>query len=246
MNFSSSIRDNENKSQEVAKFENKAHFYYIDIQEDAKKKSQVLLYGKIKMEGTETMASACIVVEGMQRSYYVFKRDNDSITLEQTQQEIVKKIEKRHPNIAKDMKTKPVTNKYYNFELDIARGSVEVIKISYSFDLPVLDVDFEGEAYNGIIGGTYKPTELFLIKNKIMGPCWLEISDFKVSKQKELTHCDVEIRVESRYDIQTVGQIMEVPKLKAVSLSLVREKDGNGNIKVIAGLYTSSYDVESV
>ena len=206
----------------------------------------MLLYGKMKIEGTDNMASACIIVEGMQRCYYVFKRAHEDMTLEAAQDEIVKKIEKRHPNIAKSMKVKPVTDKFYNFELDIARGSVEVIKISYSFDLPILEVDFEGVAYNGIIGGTYKPTELFLIKNKIMGPCWLEISDFKVSRQKELTHCDIEARVESRYDVQTIGQIMEVPKFKAVSLSLIREKDGNGNIKVIAGLYTTNYDVESV
>ncbi len=233
---------------EVEIFENKAHFYYIDIQEDVRRdKGQLFLYGKVKTKGG-SFASCCIVIKDMLRTYYIFKRDNENVNLNDTLEEVQKKIEKRHNNIAKHISfsMKPVTDKHYCFELDIARGNVECVRVSYSFALPPLEIDFEGTNYNGIIGSTYKPTELFLIENGIKGPSWLNISDFKVSAQKEFSHCEVEMTVETSLDVLKMDNQPDPPKFKALSVSLIRDKDGNNDIKVIAGLYTQNYDVENV
>lgn len=245
MDFTS--KHQEDRKVEVETFENKAHFYYIDVQEDTRRdKGQLFVYGKIKTKD-RGVASCCIAIKDMERTFYIFKRDNESCKIDDALTEVRNKIEKRHPNLAKaNLKYEIVTNKYYNFELDIARGNVQCIKVTYSFAHQPLDIDFEGINYNGIIGSTYKSTELFLIENRIMGPSWLEVSDFKISAQKEFSHCDIELTVESRYDTIPLPNQPDPPKLKAMSVSLIRDKDGNNDIKVIAGLYIPNYDVENI
>lgn len=225
--------------------DNKAHFYYIDIQEDFTNKSRLLLFGKVKVKGKPPV-SCCVAVHGMERRYYFFKKENDNVTIEQTQEEVMKKIEKRHPRFYKNVKSEIVTDKYYCFELDIARGNVSVVQVTYPFSDPPLDLDFEGVYYNGMIGGTYKPQELFVIDNKIMGPCWLEIEDFKLQETKSHSHCQLELSVEFPEDVSVLKGMHEIPKFSAISLSLIRDKDKDKEIKAIVGLYTTNYDVENV
>ena len=158
----------------------------------------------------------------------------------------MKKIEKRHPRFYKNIKSEIVNDKHYCFELDIARGKVEVVRVTYPFSDPPLDIDFEGVYYNGMIGGTYKPQELFVIDNKVMGPCWLEVEDFKISETKSHSHCHVEMSVECPEDVCVAKGNQEIPKFSIMSVSLIRDKDKDKEIKAIVGLYSNNYDVENV
>lgn len=225
----------------------KLHFYWIDIQEDYRKKSLVHLYGKVRLENGQC-ASACLTVENMQRTYYFIKRENETITLANLENELSQKIQKRHSAIFKEMKLKQVTDKYYAFELDIARGQVEAIEVSYSFDLPPLDLPFEADNYKGIIGKSYKTTELFVITNRLMGPCWLEVENFTKLDHKEMSSCEYEFRVKSAHDVEEAAakECGEPPKCKLVSVSLVKEKEGANEIKAITCLFHDDYDIENV
>jgi DNA polymerase alpha subunit A len=158
----------------------------------------------------------------------------------------MKKIEKRHGRFYGDIKSEIVTDKHYCFELDIARGKVEAIKVSYSFAKPPLDVDFEGTYYNGIVGKTYKPQELFVIENRIMGPSWLEIEDFTILPKLTHSYCQYELSIEDMGDVYQAKGNQPVPKFSAVSVSMVRDKDKGQQIKALVALYTNNYDVESV
>jgi DNA polymerase alpha subunit A len=158
----------------------------------------------------------------------------------------MKKIEKRHGRFYADIKSEIVNDKHYCFELDIARGKVEVVKVTYNFAKPPLDVDFEGVYYNGIIGKTYKPQELFVIENRIMGPSWLDIEDFKIIPRLTHSYCQIELSVEDLGDVYPAKGNQPVPKFSAVSVSMVRDKDKSQQIRALVALYTSSYDVESV
>lgn len=247
--FRAQVQDPEQdyKAESIYTDQNVGYFYYIDIHEDPKKKSKLYLYGKLKLKGEkDKYASCCISVNNMERCYYFIKRANEDITLEQVLDEVTKKIEKRHPALSKHIKVKMEKNKYYAFELDIARDQVEAVRIRYSFDLPPLEIDFEGNTYNGILGRTYKPAELFVIKNRVMGPGWLEVHNFRVPNTKESSNCQIEISVESMGDLQTTKAIQEVPKFKAISVSLLRDREGDNGIKALVALYTPDYDIESV
>ena len=164
------------------------------------------------------------------------------------EEELKKKIEKRHPQFAKEMKFKKVTDKYYNFELDIARDKIECIRVRYPFSYPPLEIDFAGVKYHGIIGTTYKPSELVIIENKLMGPCWLEVDDAKVSwGRHENSHCRLELSVDSVERIIGLRSgVEEVPKFSMMSVSLIKDKTGDNPIRIISALYSASYDVENV
>ncbi len=146
------------------------------------------------------------------------------------------------------MKFKKVTDKHYNFELDIARDKIECIRIRYPFSFPPLEIDFAGVKYHGIIGTTYKPSELVVIENKLMGPCWLEVEDARVNwGRHENSHCRLELSVDSVERIIGLkpGE-EEVPKFSMMSVSLIKDKTGDNPIRIISALYTSNYDVEIV
>lgn len=53
--------------------ENKAQFYFIDVQEDFSNKSRLLVFGKVRVKGQDPV-SCCLVVHNMERRYYFFKR----------------------------------------------------------------------------------------------------------------------------------------------------------------------------
>lgn len=158
----------------------------------------------------------------------------------------MKKIEKRHSRFYKEIRSELVQDKHYCFELDIARGKVEVVKVTYPFHLPPLDIEFEGTYYNGILGKTYKPTELFVIENKIMGPCWLEVEDFKILPKNQYSHSQIEISIDDPFDVTLAKGNLPVPRFSAVSVSMIRDKDKSQEIRAIVALYTDNYDVENV
>jgi DNA polymerase alpha subunit A len=222
-------------------------FYWMDIQEEYRKKSLVHLYGKVKLENGKS-ASACLTVENMQRNYYFIKRVNENVKLADVENEVSQKIQKRHPQIFKDIKLKQVTDKHYAFELDIARGQVEAIEVTYSFDHAPLEIPFEGDSYKGLIGKTYKTTELFVINNKLMGPCWLEVENFTKMDNKDYSTCEYEFRVKSIYDVETAEskEAGDPPRCKLMSVSLVKDKEGGNEIKAITALYNDNYDIENV
>lgn len=225
----------------------KLHFYWMDIQEEFRKKSLLHLYGKVRLENGQC-ASACLTVENLQRTYYIVKRVNENINLDQVADEVSQKIQKRHPAIFKEVKIKKVTDKYYAFELDIARGKIEAIEVTYSFDHAPLEIPFEGDTYKGIIGKTYKTTELFVILNDLMGPCWLEVENFTRVENKEFSTCDYEFKVRSSYDVEAPNhkEAGDPPKCKMMSINLVKDKEGGNEIRAITAYYNDNYDIENV
>lgn len=78
-NFSASGNlDKERSSYTLDLVEDKARFYYIDVQEDFHDKSRLLVFGKVKVKDRDPV-SCCLVVNGMERRYYFFKKENESV-----------------------------------------------------------------------------------------------------------------------------------------------------------------------
>lgn len=225
-----------------------AQFYWTDIQEDFKKRSQIFVYGKVRAsdeKGKSRDVSACLIVKNICRTIYIIKRPEDKFSLDDVEKEILQKIQKKH-SFGNEIKIKKITDRYYNFELDIARGNVEALQIKYSFDLPELRIDFAGQTYNGIIGTTYKPSELFVLTNKLMGPCWIDVDNFEDCSDQKQSSCRVEMKIDSLSDVGPSKKGIPTPKFSIASVSLVKEKANEGHISTIVLLYNSDYDIENV
>lgn len=70
--------DTEKQAYELDLVENKAQFYFIDVQEDFLNKSRLLVFGKVKVKGRDPV-SCCMVVHNMERRYFFFKKENENI-----------------------------------------------------------------------------------------------------------------------------------------------------------------------
>lgn len=76
--FSPDLDSVEEKKYDLDLHDGKAQFYLIDVQENFNDKSTALVYGKVKVKGSDPV-SCCIAVKNMERCYYFFKRENDQV-----------------------------------------------------------------------------------------------------------------------------------------------------------------------
>ena len=70
----------EEKKYELDLSDNKAQLYLIDVQEDFLNRSRLLVFGKIKVKG-QAPVSCCLAVNGMERRYYFFKKENENVVI---------------------------------------------------------------------------------------------------------------------------------------------------------------------
>lgn len=71
--------------------------------------------------------------------------------------------------------SKSVSRKYA-FELDGIPAESDYLKVVYAFSEPEIDPKTEGATFSKIFGCKGGALELFLLKRKLMGPCWIKIA----------------------------------------------------------------------
>lgn len=65
----------------------------------------------------------------------------------------------------------------YAFDLPISKNERKYLKVKYDFKFPAFKADSSGNNFDCILGTTYTALELFIIKRRIYGPCWLTIKN---------------------------------------------------------------------
>ncbi|GAU26038.1 hypothetical protein TSUD_224990 [Trifolium subterraneum] len=97
----------------------------------------------------------------------------------------------------------PVKRKYAFERSDIPAGENYVVKINYPFKDTALPVDLKGESFCALLGARSSALELFLIKRKIKGPSWLQVSNFSTcTASQRVSWCKFEVTVDSPKDIR--------------------------------------------
>lgn len=169
----------------------KVAFFISDMVECMTDKSILYLIGKIAFENK--YYSTCVKIEDVCRELYVFPRMG--YTADQVQEEINQLLTKSH-NKAK-IEISKVTRKYcFELNLDSRNEDTEIIKISYSFKIPLLSwLKQTGETYKGVIGASYTPTELFMMQKNIQGPIWVDINHLDFNVQQPFTREYINARV---------------------------------------------------
>ena len=83
----------------------------------------------------------------------------------------------------KGFKCKMVKRKYC-FEMPIPHGEHKFLKIKYPADKngKPLPSNLTGNTFECIFGANQSMLELFILKRKIKGPCWITIKNPKVLK----------------------------------------------------------------
>ncbi|EGC31947.1 hypothetical protein DICPUDRAFT_49884 [Dictyostelium purpureum] len=242
-------------------------FFLLSTEED--RQGKIILFGKIKTNTTtdkkkdkksttstatsgDKYSSCCIFVENMIRNVFFLPRDyildesGESTTIQTTDERIEKEIKSlMEKNRIKDYKIKKV-KRTSAFDYQVAHKNLpiseelNVWKVSYPSTHPALPNDIQGSTFRCAYGITSSPSELFLLKRKIMGPSWLTISagyqmEFSIGQKK--SYCRYEIKTKSFKDITPSKAIKPSPPLVVMSISTKSlVKDSSHEIVMISAV----------
>jgi DNA polymerase alpha subunit A len=103
------------------------------------------------------------------------------------------------------------------------RRSIAVVDILAVHTEPALPLDLSGKTFSRVFGTNTSAFELFVLKRKIMGPCWLDVREPEFS-DKAATWCKLEILVTDPKTINPFSDSddsapKEMPPLTVMSLS---------------------------
>ncbi|MBW0461024.1 hypothetical protein O181_000739 [Austropuccinia psidii MF-1] len=203
-------------------------FFWLDFYEVA---GDLYLFGKVFDQLSSKYVACCVIVENIERNLFVLPRstivDDDGLEVEPTEDDVYDEIEevlKSHGII--EFKAKLVERKYCFEQRDIPQHSNKWHKVVYSYAKPPIPSQTTGRTFSKVFGTGTSAFELFLLKRKIMGPCWLDIKEaFPSSRPTPLSWCKLEVHVKDPKMISPFGDSdntapKETPPLNILSMSL--------------------------
>ena len=267
-------------NQHVAKNNGAAIVYWMDAKElpceVAHDPGSVVLFGRMPLNPGNGMpiswASCCVRVQNMERCVYVTPK-SDSTALQ-----VVGELNElcRRRNIHDKRTIKPVRRRYAFEEPGIPREESDWFKLKYPASAPPLfgsaeDEDFAAERFHHIdklFGARRSLLELFLVKRRVMGPCYLRLQRrspavagsipaavqppvFRLVPSKErISHCAIEIAVSDPKAVNPaettmIASLPVSPPLVAMSISLHSQLDASGSKnEIVAIAVTVERDVD--
>ncbi|KAL9933797.1 hypothetical protein V8E36_007455 [Tilletia maclaganii] len=202
-------------------------FFWMDYSEMPD--GTIHLIGKVKDRRSGKYVSACLTVEGVERCLFLLPREHTKVNGHLT--DTVPSdddVEDELDEVTKKLDIERYLSKWvdrnYAFELPGVPSKARYLKIRYGFDYPPLPLDISGRTFSRIFGTNTSAFELFVVKRKIMGPCWLNVQDALVNREKAVSHCKAEFRVEDPKNIAPFPETdenapKEVPPLNIMSIS---------------------------
>ena len=112
-------------------------------------------------------------VKGKARGTLTQEEENKLLTNVYTELEEMRK--RRFKDISM-LKCKGVHRKYC-FETPLEHGEHKILKIKYPASMPPLPANLTGNTFESVFGTQQSMLELFILKQKIKGPCWLTIKN---------------------------------------------------------------------
>ena len=202
------------------------HFFWFDHFES---QGTVHLFGKVWDQSSKRYVSCSVSVGGIERCVFLQPRDrmlvnghpSDKVPGEDDVYEEFDAIRARHGIQA--WLGKWVTRKYA-FELPDVPAEGEYMKVKYGFDEPQLPMDVSGATFARAFGTNTSAFELFVVKRRIMGPCWLRIENASVRNDAPQTWCKLELEVDEPKSVAPFADTdanapKEMPPVTIMSLS---------------------------
>lgn len=217
-------------NEETGEEEEYVRMYWLDAVEH---NGLVYLFGRVPImdETTKKMTtvSCCVIVHGCERNLFVLPRtlpnqyNGERCDMGKVLGEISKSLMPTLIPSQQDRKFKcKVVKRKYAFEYeDIPREESNYLKVVYSakFAAPNVKQCTGGEYYERIFGATSSAVELFVLKRKLLGPCWIEIKKPKMTNEA-VSWCRLELSVQDPKWVVKVTESIPAPPLVSMCLSI--------------------------
>jgi DNA polymerase alpha subunit A len=228
-----------NENMKVPQKDGVVSMFWIDAHEEQNlNNGEIYLFGKVWIPEAKRFVSCSLIVGGLERVAYVLPKMSDERPLKERLASIYEELEKLRSKKFSYIKKWmcKLVKRQYAFELPIPHGEGEYMKIKYSAAYPPLPSNLKGETFDHIFGVNTSMLELFLVKRKIKGPCWLTIKNAKTDIAFKNTWSKLEIRVDNFKDIEvTVDDLnRESPPLVTMNIAMKTTKHEKNNTNEIA------------
>ncbi|WFC99288.1 DNA-directed DNA polymerase [Malassezia yamatoensis] len=220
------------------------HFFWFDHYEI---QGTIHLFGKVWDKTSQQYVSCSVSVGGIERCVFLQPRNKMLVNGHPSdrvpgEDEVYEEFDTvRSKQGIQAWLGKWVTRKYA-FELPDVPEEGQYMKVKYGFDEPQLPMDLSGATFARAFGTNTSAFELFVVKRKIMGPCWLRLEDVSLRKDAPQTWCKLELEVDDPKSVapfsDTDGNApKETPPLTIMSLStrsVVNYKENKREIVAIS------------
>jgi len=211
--------------------------FWMDV---AERNGDILVFGKVPVENTAPngkttithYVSCCATVKNNVRNLFVLprKKDNGEYESMMDVHSEVKSVLQPSciPHVAGATWAGKVVKRKYAFDdVSIPREETQYLKVIYNakYPVPPSEVCTAGGQYiQRILGAGASTLENFIIKRKLMGPCWIRIRN-PVACNVFTTWCKLELEVNnpkdiSRLDFLESGTNRPPPPIVTMSLKL--------------------------
>ncbi|ORX75533.1 hypothetical protein BCR32DRAFT_210201 [Anaeromyces robustus] len=215
-------------------------FYWIDAMENM---GTVYLLGKVYDKKNKKFISCCVTVNNIERNLFVLPRKFllDENNKESDQEVVMLDVYKELESIMKQYKVSSwkcrEVQREYAFEEPNIPAKANYFKIVYSFKYPQLPSDITGKTFSRIFGTYTSALELLIIKRKLMGPCWIKVTNYNKS-QKIISWCKTEVTVDSPKSINVCSEddpeiIKEIPPFVVMCLNVKTVLNTKRNVNEI-------------
>lgn len=212
--------------------------YWLDY---AEINNTLILFGKVKTLDN-SMVSAMVQINGLERDLYFLPREGK--TPSDIHEEIVPLLMEKYG--LTNIRAKPQKMKYA-FELPGIPHEADYLKVLLPFNTPkasydLIPPDLSSETFHHVFGGNTNILEQFLIQNKIMGPCWLEITHGDFNALQNASHCSLEVAVSKPANIKVLNDIKTTAGLNCTSLAIQTMMNSKENKQEIVSISISTYN----
>lgn len=192
---------------------------YVDMfwMDAIERRGDIFIYGKVASPTEEDkFVSCCVVVKGNMRNLFVLPRkdqNGDYVDMASVHQELKGILQpKCIPKAVGASWAGKVVERNYAFEdPEVPREKTNYLKVVYDakYPSPAEEVCHEGgEFVHKILNGRASILETFILKRKLMGPCWLRIKQPEANKRGALSWCALELEVESPKQINRLDTVV--------------------------------------
>lgn len=227
--------------------------YWFDAYEGPN--GSIFIFGKVKNRNSGQFLSACTNIHGLKRKIYILPRQNvvrdDNITDELVTKESIKnELQTIMSSHGIKNWTMSETTKKYAFEVPGIPNESEWIEINYPYNEPQLQPNLTGATFSHTFGSNTSAMERLLIDANLMGPCWIELQNFK-AQSRSSSWCKIEGNMEfmrsedGQFNIRPLTSmdlddskmpefIQRPPPFTAMSISMKTVMNSQTNLNEIA------------
>ena len=194
-------------------------FFWIDARE-MKGTGEVIFIGKIY--SNNKWQSCCFRFESVERTVFALPKKVLDNGQENSLADVARELsELCQVNGIKKRSFKSV-DRWYSFEKpDVPTEKSWWVKMKYTGANQIVTTDCQYRTFKSLFGTQQSNLEMVLLKRKIMGPCWLRLTNAR-KPTNFVSHCQSEFIVPSYKNICVENfHNLPIPPLKVCSLSIV-------------------------